>query len=80
MGLRDPPRSQHTAAFGVKCAECKFYEAAESANGICHRNPPQFRTDFRFPQFPIVPSDAWCGEYEAKPAPETKKRTLSLKR
>lgn len=59
------------------CLTCRFFDRA-SGSGLCHRNPPQYHSDYRFPAFPIVTEEQWCGEYEAKAVPM--KRTLSLKR
>ena len=60
-----------------RCADCKFYDKA-TGSGLCHRHPPQYHYDYRFPAFPIVSEDHWCGEHVDKAAPP--KRTLSLKR
>lgn len=55
-----------------RCADCKFYVDLKPTLkiGECHRYPPGERGAFS-----VVPQEAWCGEYRAKPeAPKEGKK------
>ncbi|WP_284189885.1 hypothetical protein [Zoogloea oryzae] len=53
------------------CRQCRFFMAAESTLGTCHRYPPAFagaqspREDHHW-RFPIVSGLAWCGEFRPR--------------
>ena len=65
------------------CGSCRFYEPLDGAPvaGMCHRYPPNSHPRVmgveaddeaageptKYPQFPLVDSDTWCGEYQAVP-------------
>lgn len=61
-----------------RCADCRFWEKAgglrlglsRRETGACRRFPPQrmYTEDGIASDFPTVASDAWCGEFAARPA------------
>ena len=56
------------------CEKCIFFDIGENCNsGYCRRNPPMpIETEIHnvgthfFGEWPLVPSEAWCGEWKSK--------------
>ena len=72
---RDPnpmKPSVRAAPEGESCADCRFFLGdVDDTNGTgqCHRNAPSPMAS----GWPVVLGSDWCGEYEAAPAPASRK-------
>ena len=65
------------------CSSCRYFEPIDGVTiaGSCHRYPPNSHPRVmgvdaddeapgeptKFPQFPLVDADTWCGEHSAVP-------------
>jgi len=57
------------------CSTCKFSAPSENrlADSLeCRRNPPTGGGRRHLAEWPLTSADAWCGEFEVRPATASK--------
>jgi hypothetical protein len=56
-----------------QCGNCRFAAFAPGTGGRyeCRRHAPQGVDEYKRPQFPVMYSHDWCGDFEKKPKETT---------